>query len=65
MFNDNRKQVDLGHRQDLDKHALLQKSKDERHKRQLNKRQTEAAITVQKLLRGFLASKHVAGTIVL
>jgi len=38
MFNDKKFNVDLGHRNDLDKKAILQKSKEEREKRDHNKR---------------------------
>lgn len=51
--------VDQAHRTDLDKNAILKKSKEEREKRQLNKKQQEAAILLQKCMRGQLARKNL------
>ena len=58
MFND-KKNVDMAHRQDADKKSILQKIREEREKREHNKKQMAAATVIQKNLRAFLDCKNL------
>ena len=55
--DDNKRKIDLAHRDDDSKEALLRKNKEEREKRSKNKKQQEAALLVQRYVRSFKTSK--------
>jgi len=59
FFPNEKKKVDLAHRSDLDKNAVMQISKQEREKRKLVKQQAEAAQLIQQYSRGKIARLRI------
>ena len=60
FFKDEVRKVDMAHRQDNSKNAIMKKAKEEREKRQMNKKQNESALLLQRYIRSYKTTRDMA-----
>ena len=60
FFKDEVRKVDMAHRTDNSKNAIMKKAKEEREKRQMNKKQNESALLLQRYIRSFKTTRDMA-----